>query len=87
METQVQNDSCQVSICSLDSEVHEYLKNNFNKHLNDKVYTMFEGLFGSINVHSIKERLYQKSTFVIILQPGSWNTLAQNMGLHLPLHI
>ena len=36
MEGQVQNDSCQVSICSLDSRAKEYLKNHFNEHLNDK---------------------------------------------------
>ena len=57
MEMQVQNDSCQVSVCSLDSEVHEYLKNHFNEHLNDKVYTMFNDLFGSINLDSINEVL------------------------------
>ena len=62
-DTQVQNDSCQVSICCLDSGVQEYLKNHFNEHLNDKVYNMFKELFGSINVHSIKETLPKVSIY------------------------
>ena len=31
-EMQVQNDSCQVSVCNLNSEAQEYLKNHFNEH-------------------------------------------------------
>ena len=63
MEKQVQNDSCQVSVCSLDSEAREILKNHFNEHLNDKVYTTFKELFGSINVDSIKETLPKVSIY------------------------
>ena len=60
---QVQNDSCHTSSPSLDSEAHEYLKNHFNECLNDKVYTIFKELFGSINVHSIKEALPKVSIY------------------------
>ena len=63
MEMQVQNDSCQVSICSLDSGAQGYLKNHFNEHLNYKIYNMFKELFGSINVDSIKEALPKVSIY------------------------
>ena len=63
MEMQLQNDTCQVSICSLDSGAQEYLKKHFSEHLNDKVYNMFKELFGSVNVDSIKEVLPKVSIY------------------------
>ena len=69
METQVQNDSCQISICSLHSGVQEYLINHFNECLNHKVYNKFKELFWSINVDNIKEALL-KLAFIIIPLPG-----------------
>ena len=50
---QTQNEG-NVSLCSLESVVYEYLKNHFNKRLNDKVYDTFKVLFGNINTDSIK---------------------------------
>ena len=46
-----------VSPYSLDSVAHEYLKNHFNKRLNNKVVKTFKELFGNINTDSIKEVL------------------------------
>ena len=46
-----------ISLCSLDSVVYEYLKNRFNESLNHKVYNTFKELFGNINTDSIKEAL------------------------------
>ena len=54
---QVENVSCHTSISSLDSVVHEYLKNHSNELLNNKVYNTFTELFGSINIDSMKEAL------------------------------
>ena len=51
-----QNDG-NVSLCSLDSVVHKYLKNHFNERLNDKRYNTFKVLFGNINTDNIKEVL------------------------------
>ena len=62
-ETQVQNDICHISVCSLDLEVHKYLKDHFNECLKDKVYTTFRELFGSINVDSMKEALPKVSIY------------------------
>ena len=63
MEMQAQNDSCHISVCSLDLEVHEHLKNHFNGHLKEKVYNTFKELFGSINVDSMKEALPKVSIY------------------------
>ena len=60
--TQAQ-DNGNVSVCSLDSVAHEYLKNNSSERLNDKVYDTFKELFGNINVDSIKEDLPKISVF------------------------
>ena len=54
---QVENVSCHTSISSLTLLVHEYLKNNFNELLNDKVYNTFKELFENINIDSMKEAL------------------------------
>ena len=52
-----------VSLCNLDSVAHEYLKNHFNKRLNDKVVKTFKELFGNINTDSIKEAQPKVSVF------------------------
>ena len=60
--TQVHNDGNNVSLCSLDLEAHKYLK-NFNKRLNDKVYSTFKELFGNINVDSVPKALPKVSVY------------------------
>ena len=52
-----------ISICSLDSVAHKYLKNHFNKRINDKVFETFKDLFGNINTDSIKEALPKVSVY------------------------
>ena len=61
--TQVENVSCHTSISSLDSVVHEILKNQLNKILNYKVYNAFKELFGSKNIDSMKEALPKVSIY------------------------
>ena len=61
--TQVENVSCNTSISNADVVMQEYLKNHFNKWLNDKVYNTFKELFEGINIDSMKEALPKVSIY------------------------
>ena len=56
-----------VSLCSLDSKAHKYLKKHFKGSLNDRVYDTFKELFGNINTDSIKEALPKVSVYNSII--------------------
>ena len=65
--TQIENVSCNNSISSSDWITQEYLKNHFNKWLNDKVYNTFKELFEGINIDSMKEVLPKVSIYNSII--------------------
>ena len=64
--TQTQSEG-NVSLCSLHSVVHEYLKNHFNERLHNKVYDTFKELFGDISTDSIKEALPKVNVYKNII--------------------
>ena len=51
------HDSCNVSVCSSDSDVQENLKSHFNNRLSNKIYTIFRELFSNVNIDSVQEVL------------------------------
>ena len=65
--TQIENISCDNSISSSDSLPQEYLKNQINEQLNDKVYNTFKELFQGINIDSMKEALPKVSIYNSII--------------------
>ena len=61
--TQVENVSCNTSTSNSHVVMKEYLKNNFNEQLSDKVYSTFKELFESTNIDNMKEALPKLSIY------------------------
>ena len=60
---QVENISCDTSTSKSDAVTQEYIRNHFNKWLNDTVYSTFKELFEGINIDSMKEALPKVSIY------------------------